>query len=156
MHGFVRAESSAERAAREAAEAQQVQARDQLRLLAEQNRLLAAVARPAVRSATGGSHPETSIRLSCGHAAFITDPRTVRWLSAEGEKSYHCRICDADRPIVTIGEDAASEPGSPGDELSRPASGQLIDELERLARLHQSKALTDAEFQAAKARLLGM
>lgn len=41
MHGLVRAESSAERAAREAAEAQQAQAREQVRLLEEQNRLLA-------------------------------------------------------------------------------------------------------------------
>jgi hypothetical protein len=55
MHGLVRAESSAEKAAREAGEAQQAhaqeqlrmlkgqqaQAREQLRLLEEQNRLLA-------------------------------------------------------------------------------------------------------------------
>jgi hypothetical protein len=32
----------------------------------------------------------------------------------------------------------------------------LIGELERLTGLHVSGALTDAEFQAAKARLLGM
>lgn len=41
MKGLVRAESSAERAAREAAEARATQAREQSRLLAEQNRLLA-------------------------------------------------------------------------------------------------------------------
>ncbi|HEX9542911.1 MAG TPA: hypothetical protein VGA04_32735 [Streptosporangiaceae bacterium] len=40
MHGLVRAESSAERAARETAEARQIDAREQNRLLAEQNRLL--------------------------------------------------------------------------------------------------------------------
>jgi len=41
MKGLVRAESSAERAAREAAEARAAQSREQARLFAEQNRLLA-------------------------------------------------------------------------------------------------------------------
>ncbi len=35
-------------------------------------------------------------------------------------------------------------------------TGQLADELERLAKLRDSGALTDGEFQAAKARLLGL
>lgn len=39
---------------------------------------------------------------------------------------------------------------------SQPSSGQLTDELTRLASLHTSGALTDAEFQAAKGRLLGI
>ena len=34
-------------------------------------------------------------------------------------------------------------------------AGGIVDELERLVRLRQAGALTDAEFQAAKARLLG-
>lgn len=98
----------------------------------------------------------TSIRLSCGHAEFITDPGIVKWLSVDGDLSYRCRTCDADQPIVAIGEDASLEPASLGDGPSRPTSRQLIDELERLAGLHVSGALTDAEFLAAKARLLGL
>jgi hypothetical protein len=35
------------------------------------------------------------------------------------------------------------------------AGNSLVDELERLTRLREAGALTDAEFQAAKARLLG-
>lgn len=37
-----------------------------------------------------------------------------------------------------------------------PQRPSPIDELERLARLHASGALTDQEFSAAKARLLGL
>jgi hypothetical protein len=37
----------------------------------------------------------------------------------------------------------------------RPAATRLADELTRLAGLHAAGALSDAEFQAAKARLLG-
>jgi Short C-terminal domain len=109
--------------------------------------------RPAERLAEVAG---TQIRLSCGHGEFITDPRIARWLSVEGDISYHCRTCDTDQPIVAIGEDVTSEPGSPGGELDRAASSQLTDELERVASLHASGALTDAEFHAAKARLLGM
>lgn len=152
MHGLIRAESSAERAAREAAEARQAQANEQRHLLEEQNRLLATVA----SSAADSRQAETLIRLSCGHAVIITDPRVVRWLSVEGEVSYHCRTCDADVPVVGTGNDASPEPSLPDDDRRRPTSSQLTGELERLASLHASGALTDAEFQAAKARLLGM
>jgi Short C-terminal domain len=109
--------------------------------------------RPAERLAEMAG---TSIRLSCGHGEFITDPRIARWLNVEGDISYRCRTCDADQPIVAIGEDATSEPDSTVGELSRAASSQLTEELERLASLHVSGALTDAEFHAAKARLLGI
>jgi hypothetical protein len=37
-----------------------------------------------------------------------------------------------------------------------PAAHDSTAELERLAKLHSSGALTDAEFAAAKARLLGL
>jgi Short C-terminal domain len=155
MKGPIRAESSAERAAREAAEAQKAQADEHRRLLEEQNRLLAAVARSATNTATK-SEPETLIRLSCGHTAVIADPRTARWLAVEGDISYHCRTCNADRPVIAIGEDPTAMPSSSGGQLSGRMSGQLADELERLAGLHASGALTDAEFQAAKGRLLGL
>lgn len=108
--------------------------------------------RPADQSAEMAG---TSIRLSCGHGEFITDARIARWLDVDGDISYHCHTCDTDQPIVAVGEDATSEPGSAVGELGRAAS-QLADELERVASLHASGALTDVEFHAAKARLLGM
>jgi long-chain acyl-CoA synthetase len=50
------------------------------------------------------------------------------------------------------------EPATPlaGDAAHATVNGaHLVDEIERLARLHTSGVLTDAEFAAAKARLLG-
>jgi hypothetical protein len=48
------------------------------------------------------------------------------------------------------------DPNAPGRPPVRPdAAGGLVDELERLAELHGSGALSDEEFQAAKRRLLG-
>jgi hypothetical protein len=60
-------------------------------------------------------------------------------------------------------QDAEAEIGqlaAPDTERRQPAADQahhrgLTDELTRLASLHESGALTDAEFQAAKAQLLG-
>jgi hypothetical protein len=156
MHGLIRAESSAERAAREAAEARQAQAQEQLRLLEEQNLLLTQVARSTANSSAAGTQPQTVIQLSCGHTVIVTDPRTIRWLSAPGDLSYRCRACDADVSIVVVGGELIPEPGSPAHETSKPTSSQLTDELERLTGLYVSGALTDAEFQAAKAQLLGL
>jgi Short C-terminal domain len=108
-------------------------------------------ARPAIE----GSDQETTILLSCGHTTLIADPHMVGWLSVEGALSYRCPICDAERAIVTINEDAASESEFVPDETAVGEFSQLIDELERLAALRTSGALTDTEFQTAKARLLG-
>jgi hypothetical protein len=55
-------------------------------------------------------------------------------------------------PSAPWAPSAASAPAAAGP--SGPDAG-LVDELERLARLRDLGALTDAEFQAAKSRLLG-
>lgn len=101
------------------------------------------------------SGPGTTVRMECGHILLITDRRTIRWLTAEGELSYHCKECDAERPIVAVGEDTLSEAGQNQDDPRTIPPSQLVDDLERLTNLHASGALTDAEFQAAKSRLLG-
>lgn len=101
------------------------------------------------------SGPGTTIRMECGHVLPITDRRTIRWLTAEGELSYHCKECDAERLIVAVGEDTLSEAGQSRDNPHTPPPSRLVDDLERLTNLHASGALTDAEFQAAKSRLLG-
>ena len=53
---------------------------------------------------------------------------------------------------------AATQPPAPPAPATPvpPASGDVLDGLERLAALHQQGALTDAEFSAAKAKLLGL
>jgi hypothetical protein len=53
---------------------------------------------------------ETPVRLACGHVAFITDPKIVRWLDAEGEKAYYCRTCQGDQDITATGPDALRPP----------------------------------------------
>lgn len=50
---------------------------------------------------------------------------------------------------------AATQPPAPATPVP-PASGDALDGLERLAALHQQGALTDVEFSAAKAKLLGL
>ena len=50
---------------------------------------------------------------------------------------------------------AATQPPAPPAPVP-PASGDVLDGLERLAALHQQGALTDVEFSAAKAKLLGL
>ena len=59
-------------------------------------------------------------------------------------------------------DDLSAEPGAPavgattGSSAAPPAGApDLVDKLGNLARLHESGALTDAEFVAAKAQLLG-
>ena len=53
---------------------------------------------------------------------------------------------------------AATQPAAPPAPATPvpPASGDVLDGLERLAALHQQGALTDVEFSAAKAKLLGL
>jgi Short C-terminal domain len=99
--------------------------------------------------------PGTMVRLERGYVLLITDPRTIRWLTAEADLSYRCRACDAERSIVAIGEDALIEADHTHDDADPSVPGQLLDHLERLASLHASGELTEIEFQAAKSRLLG-
>jgi len=58
------------------------------------------------RAMPAGDQPETPVRLGCGHVAFITDPQTLAWLSADVEKAYYCRTCEADQAITATGTDA--------------------------------------------------
>jgi len=51
--------------------------------------------------------------------------------------------------------EAASQ-ATPAPPAAAPAPADSTAELERLAKLHESGALTDAEFAAAKSRLLGV
>jgi Short C-terminal domain len=50
---------------------------------------------------------------------------------------------------------AAPAPAAPAPAAPAPAGPSLLDELNQLDALHQQGALTDNEFTAAKAKLLG-
>ena len=53
-------------------------------------------------------------------------------------------------------DEQASAPYQATQAAPPPAPADSTAELERLAKLHESGALTDAEFAAAKSRLLGV
>ena len=87
MHGPIRAESSAERAAREAAEAQQARAREQQRLPGEQNRLLAAMGPgEGLRGSPSGQLTDELERLAnlraSGHSQTLSPAAKARLLGA--------------------------------------------------------------------------
>ncbi|MDA8322601.1 MAG: SHOCT domain-containing protein [Actinomycetota bacterium] len=126
------------------------------------------------------------IRLSCGHVSEVRDPRVIGWLSVpDSDLSYRCPTCGIERAVdeitdpagiaaagITAAQDtrsmlgeirelterlAADDPGGRAEEAAAPSAGPSVTEsLERLAALHSSGALTDAEFQAAKAKLLSL
>ena len=50
----------------------------------------------------------------------------------------------------------AAPPGYASEPSAAPAEGDVAAQLDRLAAMRQSGALTDAEFAAAKAKLLGL
>ena len=52
-------------------------------------------------------------------------------------------------------QQAPAAPAAPDPEASAGATPSMTDQLSQLATLHQQGALTDDEFAAAKARLLG-
>lgn len=59
---------------------------------------------------------------------------------------------NGDRPVASPPSDVHAAPGSPGGEAT--ASSDLVTRLRELADLHDAGALTDAEFEQAKARVL--
>jgi hypothetical protein len=82
------------------------------------------------------------------HEKRITDDASLG-TGAGRRGAFQCPEAEKEQPAVppqNSGQHASSQ----------PSSGQLTDELTRLASLHTSGALTDAEFQAAKGRLLGI
>jgi hypothetical protein len=120
--------------------------------------------RPPARPSSGSGHNgragdddlAAKVHLACGHAVVITSPRMIRWLSAPGEISYQCKTCGTSQRILSVGDNPPDRAVEPPDDTVQPApaGSGLIADLEKLASLHASGALTDQEFQAAKTRLL--
>jgi hypothetical protein len=83
-----------------------------------------------------------------GGTAYAVGKNTQRRRS-EQEAAYteqDQRISDLEQRQAS-----ASRPAAP----PQPAGPSLLDQLNQLAELHQQGALTDEEFAAAKAKLLG-
>lgn len=82
---------------------------------------------------------------------------------AQRESDQNARISDLEQakqqpPVPQQGTPTApTAPTTAGAPAAAPADagGSMLDQLSKLAALHQQGALTDAEFSAAKAKLLG-
>ncbi len=59
------------------------------------------------------------------------------------------------KPAATTGKNPFADDEPEQESESKDAGDSLSDELEKLTKLHKSGALTDAEFTAAKKKLLG-
>lgn len=90
-----------------------------------------------------------STRLSGMVLKVVALSGAHRWEGLEGAEEFTEKLRGAIRAAVTTAVPAAtSPPAAPG--------GELLDRLERLAALRASGALDDAEFAAAKQRLLDL
>jgi hypothetical protein len=65
--------------------------------------------------------------------------------ASEREAAQEARLSDLEQ----------SQPQVPAPRASQAAGSSMMDQLSQLARMHAEGALTDEEFAAAKARLLG-
>jgi len=114
------------------------------------------------------------LRIEGGKSYYCRKCDADRPVTAIGEAALHAEATQTEPPVLetthelterlvaedseSMGSGQSADPGqSSGQTRSnqQPTARQLTDELERLANLHASGALTDAEFQAAKDRLLG-
>jgi hypothetical protein len=86
------------------------------------------------------------------HEDRIAEPAHVSAARADGDAEQGDELADRLRAAFPGAEITVSshEPN-----LSDLTGGDSVERLERLAALHRSGALTDEEFAAAKARLLG-
>lgn len=87
---------------------------------------------------------------SCGAKIHTHDPTGLLIVKRTGTKCPNCGVALTGK----IGLDNKAKLAPPST-APRGPSGVRIDELERLANLHESGALTDEEFAAAKAELIG-
>jgi Short C-terminal domain len=62
---------------------------------------------------------------------------------------------EQDQRISDLEQQQQAPPAAPAPAPAAPASSSMLDQLNQLATLHQQGALTDDEFTAAKAKLLG-
>jgi len=71
-----------------------------------------------------------------------------RW-AEQDQAAYDQQYAQQQQPVYV---QAAPPPPAPA---AAPPEDAALDQLERLAKLHDSGALTDAEFAAQKAKILG-
>jgi Short C-terminal domain len=77
-----------------------------------------------------------------------------REAQASAEDEQNQRIADLEQQQQQAPQQAYQQPPPPPPQAA-PAAPSMIDQLNQLNELHQQGALTDQEFAAAKAKLLG-
>jgi hypothetical protein len=82
---------------------------------------------------------------TAGRTAVIAGTATA--VSGRVAQAQHARQAEAEAP-------AAPPPPAADPPPARPSTSDQLDQLERLAALHQQGILDDAELAAAKARIL--
>ena len=84
-----------------------------------------------------------------GGGAYVAGRSMGRRAEQQGQA-----VADQDQRISQLEQQQAPpQPDQPAP--AAPETSPMIDELNKLATLHQQGVLTDAEFAAAKAKLLG-
>jgi len=74
--------------------------------------------------------------------------------AAQAEADQDQRIADLEQQQQPP-QQAYQQPPPPPPQQAAPAGSSMLDQLNQLNELHQQGALSDAEFSAAKAKLLG-
>ncbi len=74
---------------------------------------------------------------------------------ARKQDDQYAADADQDQRISNLEQQPQQQQQQPAPAAAAPASSATVDQLKQLADLHQQGVLTDAEFAAAKAKLLG-
>jgi membrane protease subunit (stomatin/prohibitin family) len=74
---------------------------------------------------------------------------------ARSQDDQYAAEADQNQRLSDLESQQQAPPASAAPAAAPPASSATIDQLKQLAELHQQGVLTDAEFAAAKAKLLG-
>lgn len=74
---------------------------------------------------------------------------------ARKQDDQYAADADQDQRISDLEQQPQQQQQQPAPAAAAPASSATVDQLKQLADLHQQGVLTDSEFAAAKAKLLG-
>ena len=84
-----------------------------------------------------------------GGGAYVAGKKVAQRSAEQGQQEN-----EQDERLATLEEQASASPDPPAQDAPATAPS-MPDQLNQLAALHEQGALTDDEFVAAKARLLG-
>lgn len=85
-----------------------------------------------------------------GGGAYLAGKHTARQQTAAQQSEY-----EQNERIDRLGQQQAQPGGPVSQQPAQAAESPMVGQLNQLAALHQQGVLSDAEFAAAKAKLLG-